>query len=102
MKKQAKSNLPKVWVLLGGPEPYAFSTKAEAVAAVSTDFETVRQYAPFKPPRRCVWVERPGVPDDYKTGCGLWLENDGRFDFCPYCGGRIVGLNTAENRRRKS
>lgn len=91
--RKPKLKLPKVWVVLGGPQPhYAFVSKFAADAEVSTDFEIVHPYAPVQPPRRCVWTEVTNGMDGFNTACGQWVPGvaDIGWRLCGHCGGRIV------------
>lgn len=90
MKKQAKARLPKVWIELWA------SGNIHAVYAHKTipfKGNTIHQYAPVQPPRRCVWTENE--EGQWDTQCGGMFEftdggpADNEQKFCGYCGGKL-------------
>lgn len=92
MTKQAKAKLPKVWVVFnadGVPIAVEFLGSNAKRTALASD--TIREYAPVQPPRRCVWK-----PDAEQGWWGLVCDGSYKvtlnqpFRFCHVCGGKIV------------
>lgn len=89
MSEQAKSKLPKVWVLITKKTrvPSFVALQREACVRYSAPHEEPRQYAPVQPPRRCVWRRDSG--EVWFSPChGTVLSAPEKF--CPRCGGKIV------------
>ena len=83
-----KTKLPKVWVVMTdsaskGDGRYFYGR--EGARRARKTWESVRQYAPVQPPRKCVWT----LEDDYvRTQCGELYPYGFNYSHCPNCAGK--------------
>jgi len=90
-----KTKLPKVWVVMTdsaskGDGRYFYGR--EGARRARKTWESVRQYAPVQPSRKCVWVQGQylGIAGCTRGGLSPEYGDAESYTYCPNCGGRIT------------